>query len=644
MRSSSARPTDASIEAAWGRWTEAITKARSWAGSQGVGRGSVHRERDGVHDDAVDVASGAHGHELVAHIVRDRVGGASVGVADAAATTADLAQDVAVLDLDHAVGLGVPDLLTALDVHVGQGSRLAATGARWLGQVAVTAAGRGPHVAAQVQDLPGHARAAAPFAGAGEIRQEVPLHRPPREADLDLLDAAALDGAQAGHAHRTFEAVEAGHGAAAAVRVRGRLHVALVRPRIQARQVVAASTAPARDGLVRHRLGQGADRRLQDLRPDVDRRTADGRRVRGVDHGPLGRDDGDRAHRALVVELGERRVHVQEAAGDGATERRGVRAVHEALAQAVAAREVEDQLVALDRRIAPDGHVLVEDGAVVVRGRLAGERPVGDRQQLRADAGLHPIQHLVDALEHAVLAVLVEHRDDPVIGDLERRHQGVVVDLHALREPDVVPDQLQDVRPLHAAVVDLDRRDHDPLGVDVVAVREVPARERAAGVHLVAAGQGDEEQLVVVEDRAEEAPVRQMVAVPLVGIVGEDDVARVQVLHAELVEDVLHREALRQEHRGGSLGHRDRPALDVPDAGRHVVQLGDQVALGGPVDDVPHLATDALEAVPHRGQGDRVDGASGVGHERPPERTSRRWRADVGSDRTSLRRSAPRGG
>ncbi len=53
------------------------------------------------------------------------------------------------------------------------------------------------------------------------------LQRPPREADLHLLDRAAVDGAKAGHAQGALVAVEAPDRARAAVGVGGRLDVAL---------------------------------------------------------------------------------------------------------------------------------------------------------------------------------------------------------------------------------------------------------------------------------------------------------------------------------------------------------------------------------------------------------------------------------
>ena len=129
------------------------------------------------------------------------------------------------------------------------------------------------------------------------------------------------------------------------------------------------------------------------------------------------------------------------------------------------------------------------------------------------------------------------------------------------------------------------------------------------------AGEGYEDQLVLVEDGPEETPVRKVVAIPLIRVVADDDIPRVEVV-AELVEDVLDRELLRQEHGRRPLGHRDGTGLRIPDTRRHVVELGDQVVLRGAVDHMSHLATHALEGVPDGRQGDRVDG---VGfHTAPP--------------------------
>ena len=299
-------------------------------------------------------------------------------------------------------------------------------------------------------------------------------------------------------------------------------------------------------------------------------------------------------------------VEEQEAPGDCPAVCRGEDAVHEPGALGVALREVERHLVAGDGGITADPHLFVEGGAVIVRGRLAVVGTVRHLVDRGADVGLHTVEHLLDAVEDRLLPVLVEQRVDALLTDGEASHQRVVVDLDTLGEAHVVPYQFEHVGPFDAAVVDLDRWDHQPLGVNVVAVGEVATGERATGVELMTSCEQHEDQFVLVEDRADESPVREVVAVTLERVVRDDDVTGVEVV-SELFEDGLDGEVLREEHRCGSLGDRYGACTGVPDACCHVVQLGQQVILGGPVDDVAHLSGDALHAMPDGRQRDRVD-------------------------------------
>jgi hypothetical protein len=95
----------------------------------------------------------------------------------------------------------------------------------------------------------------------------------------------------------------------------------------------------------------------------------------------------------------------------------------------------------------------------------------------------------------------------------------------------------------------------------------------AAGVHLVAARQSEKQKLVFVKDRPEKAPVGQVIAVTVVGIVVEDHVAGIKIL-AELVENIAHGKFLSQKLRGGAGGDRQGARLSIPDAGGDIMKLG----------------------------------------------------------------------
>ena len=136
--------------------------------------------------------------------------------------------------------------------------------------------------------------------------------------------------------------------------------------------------------------------------------------------------------------------------------------------------------------------------------------------------------------------------------------------------------------------------------MNVVPIWEVPTRERPTGIHHVATGQRHEHQFAVVENRPDKAPVGQMVALAVEWIIGTEHIARMQVV-TEMFQDVLHAKMLGQEHRSRTFGHGDGAALCIPDAGSHVVQLGQQITLCSTVDDVPHFPGNTLKGMPGGG-------------------------------------------
>ena len=136
--------------------------------------------------------------------------------------------------------------------------------------------------------------------------------------------------------------------------------------------------------------------------------------------------------------------------------------------------------------------------------------------------------------------------------------------------------------------------------MDVVGVGEVCAGVGRSSVLHMGSGQGKERKLAIVEDRPEDTPVGRVASVAVVGVVDQEDISRVEVV-LEIVQDVPDRKlapnVLGREAHGDGHGISSR----IPDPDRDVVHLGDEVELGGPVNEVPHLATDALHSMPDRG-------------------------------------------
>jgi len=233
--------------------------------------------------------------------------------------------------------------------------------------------------------------------------------------------------------------------------------------------------------------------------------------------------------------------------------------------------------------------------------------PVLERLRLLGDV-LH------DELPHRVICA-VEQR-------LARREVGVlaeaVADLHHaplgraaarddahevgavhLGHAHVVEDELDDLIVGLAFVVDLDGGDADTLAEDRLRPRRQRARQRAAGVHLMAEHAGPAYELAAVEDRRQHQPVVDMRdrAATQVGVAGEDHVALadrpfVAVHH---LSDV-----------GAELAH-DHAAARVGDHGKLVVLLPDNRAHGGAEEHRVHLVTRILERALDDVEGDGVD-------------------------------------
>ena len=100
------------------------------------------------------------------------------------------------------------------------------------------------------------------------------------------------------------------------------------------------------------------------------------------------------------------------------------------------------------------------------------------------------------------------------------------------------------------------------------------------------------------------------VVAAVVGIVGEDHVAGVQVV-LELLADRLDGELRAEELARQAFGHGHRRPVGEPDADRQVLQRRHQVALRGARHHAAHLAAQRLEAVPDGRQRDGVDGCQG---------------------------------
>ncbi len=163
-----------------------------------------------------------------------------------------------------------------------------------------------------------------------------------------------------------------------------------------------------------------------------------------------------------------------------------------------------------------------------------------------------------------------------------------------------------DVAPLVPAVDDLQERVAGALAVDVLGHGVVAAGHGATGVTVVALDGGHQEELpVVVEHRGEDIEVRQ-VAPAVVRVVGDDDVAGLQLV-AEEVDGEADREGAREHELRNPHRERGQAALAVEDGGVAFIGLVEDGCRRRARHVGRHLEADGLDRRSDDLGGDEVD-------------------------------------
>ena len=147
-----------------------------------------------------------------------------------------------------------------------------------------------------------------------------------------------------------------------------------------------------------------------------------------------------------------------------------------------------------------------------------------------------------------------------------------------------------------------------PLLVDLRHAAGHAARRHAADVGVVRDVAHEGEQGAVVEHRHRHVDVGQVGAAGDVGIVGDEDVAVVDIA-AELLEKLGHEPGHRGDVDGQrAFGLHDEPAGGVHDRRRMVAALLDVGGIGAPHEGDEGLVADRLEGVVKDLQGDGIGG------------------------------------
>ncbi len=202
---------------------------------------------------------------------------------------------------------------------------------------------------------------------------------------------------------------------------------------------------------------------------------------------------------------------------------------------------------------------------------------------------------------------LLQHFEEAPLAGLHRGDLGAEVAHRALGQPHVVLDDRNQFLVDHALAVHLHDRHLQAFGEDVGG----GAVERAADVRPMRHAAGERHQLALPEHRDGERHVVEMAAGD-VGVVGQQDVAGIEVLDAVMLELGLHRVAHAADEHRQAEPDRDGVALRVEQPDGEVERLVDDHVVGGAHQVGLHLLGRGDETVAHDfgGHRDRVPATS----------------------------------
>ena len=397
-------------------------------------------------------------------------------------------------------------------------------------------------------------------------------------------------------------AVAVGGGARPALQAHEQdVHVGVPAGRVAAGGQRAQEVVPARGHALGHDRRQRPDDGVGVGRAQV---VAEGgrRRVGGVEESPLGDDDLDRRHHAVVVrDVGV--DHLQEGQ-DRRRGARGVGAVDEAGGLRIRAGVVEADAIARHGDGDADRVARARRLAVVVDRGLAAVGAGGDGADLRLH---HPAGRGEERLllgREAREADLLDQRRQAPLADGAAADLGAHVGLDD-GQADVGEDEVPHVPAQDAALDHLDRRDAQRLLPDLGGGRVVAAAHGAADVGHVPLGGGPADQRPGHEDGLEGGHVVVLVAQGE-DVVVEEDVPRVD-LAAEALGDVLAHRRQREGQDGQVLGLLEHAPAGVVQAGDEVARLAQDRRARGLLHADRHLVGDRLERAAQDGDVDRVD-------------------------------------
>ncbi len=286
--------------------------------------------------------------------------------------------------------------------------------------------------------------------------------------------------------------------------------------------------------------------------------------------------------------------------------RRRDHAVHRAPTGRARAREIEVKLGPFLAQGEGDAQRLVVD-PVGIDDAFALVDAVGDGRDLGAHLLRCTRLQFDDGPLDDSLAVAVDQRGQTLLADRQRRRLRLDVADALIGDADVGEDDREDLLVEHAFLVELDRRQAEPLLLDLGSVGREAAGHRAAHVRPVSGIRKPREVSTAIEERLDELDVHQMGAAEI-GVVDDEDIAWVH--RPRPLDHRLRRELHgADENRQAEIALGDELAgIAVIDAVGAVERLGDHRAEGGAHEGEVHLVANLLQPVLDHGEGNGVEG------------------------------------
>ena len=263
--------------------------------------------------------------------------------------------------------------------------------------------------------------------------------------------------------------------------------------------------------------------------------------------------------------------------------------------------EIDRHLVALDGDTHFDRHLLADVDAVVVHIGLRLIDPVRNRARARPRHRLGMIHDDFDGGQDLVAAIAVDQFEETPLAGFHRRDLRAQIAHGAARQPHVLLDDVDQRFVDLAAIVQFQNRDLQAFRENI----RRHAAERAADIEPMRHATGKADQCALVEDRQRQGDVVE-VAAGEIRIVGDVDIARPNILAAEMLDLGLHRlRHAADEHRQPDADG-NRLAFGGEQAGGEIERLIDDDIVGGAHEVGLHFLGHRDDAIAHDLGDDRI--------------------------------------